>query len=83
MPKQEQTIAVNDTDKDSILSYCYGSFKQLNWQMLYANDNTLMAETSKGWNNRSQQIIVTIEDNMLTVCSEMTGDELSMPLLKT
>ena len=51
--------------------------------MLYANDNTLMAETSKGWNSRSQQIIVTIEGNMLTVCSEMTGDELSMPLLKT
>jgi len=76
MPKQEQSIAINNTDKDSVLSYCYSSFKQLNWQMLYANENTLMAETPKGWNNRSQQMIVTIEGNMLTVCSEMTGEEL-------
>jgi len=76
MPKQEQSTPVNDTDKDSILSYCFSGFKQLNWDIVSASGDKLLAGTHKSWNQGRQQMTVTVADHLLTVSSEMTGDEL-------
>jgi len=47
MPKQEQTIAVNGLDKESILSVCYSSFQQLTWAIQFAGSERLLAITPK------------------------------------
>jgi rhomboid protease GluP len=76
MPEQEQSIAVNGLDKESILSLCYTSFKQLKWDIMFAGDDKLLATTPKSWKTKSQQVIATAGDNTLTVSSKMTEGEM-------
>ena len=51
--------------------------KQLNWTILFAIDNTLVAATPKSWKTRGQQIVCTIADDILLIKSVMVNNEVA------
>lgn len=75
MPKKEQTITVSGYDKETILAICYTAFQQLEWDILHAGDNMLLANTIKSWDGHNYQVIASLTDNQLTVSSEMPEGE--------
>ncbi|MGG9971770.1 rhomboid family intramembrane serine protease [Ferruginibacter sp. SUN002] len=75
MPKQEQTITVSDTDKETILAISYQAIKNLGWTVHYAGEEKLSAGTIKKWNNYPQLILIESNGTTLTVSSEMVHGE--------
>lgn len=75
MPQYQQSISVSGLDKETILAICYSSFKQLNWEVLYAGEEKLLGASPKTWKANSQQIMATAADGQLEVSSEMTQGE--------
>ncbi len=76
MLKKEQSFIIDATDKESILEICLNSFKQLGWPALYAGENNIIGSTPKTWKTNSQDIIITAQDNLLVVISQMTKGEM-------
>jgi rhomboid protease GluP len=75
MPKYAQSISPDHTDKETTLAICYQVLKNLNWPILFAGQDKLLGTTPKTWKKNSQQILCTVEENILTTSSEMTGSE--------
>jgi len=75
MPKHEQTIALNNMDTDTALAVGYQAMKNLNWPVQFAGENKLLGNTPKNWKTYGQQILLAVEDNLLTVTSEMGHGE--------
>lgn len=76
MPKQERTIAILVHDTDTALALSYQAFKDLGWDILFAGEDKILAQTAKKWNSNPQHVIVFTNGNELTVTSEMIKDEL-------
>lgn len=76
MPKQEAAFAFNDIDKETALAISYQAFKELNWHVLFADDERLVAETDSGWKSNPQHVIILHTGNELKVSSEMIKNEL-------
>src|ERR1700733_13421704 len=75
MPQKEQTITLQKNDLDSNMSNCYEAFKLLGWPVQSAGQHILSGVTIKKWNSNPQQIIISIEGNLLTVTSKMIKGE--------
>jgi rhomboid protease GluP len=74
MPKHEQTISLNNIDKETALAISYQAMKDLGWTVQYAGEEKLLAITSRDWKNFPLQIMITVTGN-LTVTSEMFNGE--------
>jgi rhomboid protease GluP len=75
MPKNEQTIAINNIDKETILAIAYQAIKNLNWTIQFAGEDKILGSTAGGWKTKGQQLLVSMENNEFTVCSEMVNGE--------
>ncbi|MEY2918268.1 MAG: hypothetical protein RIS73_1982 [Bacteroidota bacterium] len=75
MPKNEQTIAINNIDKETILAIAYQAMKNLNWTIQFAGEDKILGSTAGGWKTKGQQLLVSMENNEFTVCSEMVNGE--------
>jgi rhomboid protease GluP len=74
MPKHEQTLTIN-TDAETALAQAYQAMHELQWDILFAGDNSLQCKTPRNWKTYGQQILVTIEYNQLTITSQMVNGE--------
>jgi rhomboid protease GluP len=79
MPKQEQTIALNNTDKETALALGYEAMKKLNWTIQFAGENKISGHTPKNWKTVGQQIMIDVENGQLTISSEMVNGEIFDP----
>ncbi len=75
MPKQEQSIPMQNTDTETVLALSYEAMKNLGWTVQFAGDNKISGSTPKTWKSNAQQILVGAENDMLTVSSEMVNGE--------
>lgn len=76
MPKHEQSVQYNNIDTETALAIAYGAMKKLDWSILLAGDNKLVAHTGKSWNNNGQQIVCSVEPGHVNILSEMTHGEM-------
>ena len=76
MPKQEKTIALTNTDRETTLAICYQAFKDLGWEILFAGDENIIVQTPKKWNSNPQHVVVSSNDSELNISSEMIKNEL-------
>jgi len=79
MPKQEQTIALNNTDKETALAIGYEAMKKLNWTIQFAGENKISGHTPKSWKTYGQQIMIDVESGQLIISSEMVHGEIFDP----
>ena len=75
MPKNEQTIAINNIDKETVLAIAYQAIKNLNWIIQFAGEDKILGSTAGGWKAKGQQLLVSMENNEFTICSEMVNGE--------
>ncbi len=75
MPKHQDSIYLPDTDKETVLATVYETFKTLGWNVMYAGDEKIIAETVKTWKSNGQHVLAGYENNGLTVESEMVHGE--------
>jgi rhomboid protease GluP len=75
MPKHEQTITLNNIDRETAMAISYQAMKDLNWIPQYAGEEKLLGNTVKDWKNFPLQIMATVVNDNLTVTSEMTHGE--------
>lgn len=75
MPKHELTLQ-HDTDQQTALAIAYGAMNTLGWNILFADENSLIASAGKGWNNYGQQVTCTVENGHFNIRSEMTNGEM-------
>lgn len=75
MPKQQQDVSINGVDKERILAIAAAAFKQLNWELLFAGEDKLLASTPKSWKTKGQQVVITASDNSFNINSEMIHGE--------
>jgi len=76
MPKQEQAITLTAIDRETALAICYQAFKDLGWDILFAGEEKILAQTIKKWNTNPQHVIAWVNGSELTVSSEMIKNEL-------
>ena len=76
MPRQEQTIALTNLDKETALAISYQALKKLKWDILFAGEEKLLGQTIKKWNANPQHVLITYNGSELSVSSEMIKDEL-------
>ncbi|MEP7255666.1 MAG: rhomboid family intramembrane serine protease [Ferruginibacter sp.] len=76
MPKQEQTITLTNSNRETTLAICYQAFKNLGWEILFAGDENIIVQTPKKWNSNPQHVVVSSNGSELNVSSEMIKDEL-------
>jgi rhomboid protease GluP len=77
MPQHEQSLALPDMDVQTVLAQAYQAMQQLDWTILFAIDNTLVASTPKNWKTKGQQIVCTIADDVLLIKSVMVNNEVA------
>ena len=77
MPKKEQSITLTNMDTETALAISYQAFKELDWQVLFAGEDKLLAQTPKKWNTNPQQVIVASAGSELIISSEMINNELA------
>lgn len=75
MPKNEQTILLSGLSKEKSLAICYETYQKLEWTVLYAGEDRLLGMTTGKQGGKGQQITASIDDNGLTVSSEMVNEE--------
>ncbi len=75
MPKQEQSIPLQNTDTETALALSYEAMRNLGWTVQFAGDTKISGSTPKTWKSNAQQILVGAENDMLTVSSEMVSGE--------
>jgi len=76
MPKQEQSIAINNLETDTALALAYEAMKKLNWTIQFAGDEKISANTAKGWNTQGQHIVFGKVDDQFMITSEMTHGQM-------
>lgn len=76
MPQKQQSITLTNIDTETALATSYQAFKELNWLILFAGEDKLLAQTPKKWNANPQQVMVTATSSELIISSEMIKDEL-------
>ncbi|MCW3091642.1 MAG: gluP [Ferruginibacter sp.] len=77
MPQHEECLAFNSIDAETSLAYAYQAMQQLNWNILYAIKDTLVASTPKSWKSKGQRVICTITGDVLVIKSEMVNNEIA------
>lgn len=77
MPKYEQSVPLGNIDKETALAFCYQALWQLNWNILFAGDSTLLGSTQKNWKSYGQQILCTVDQEQLVISSEMVKGEVA------
>ncbi|UEG48956.1 rhomboid family intramembrane serine protease [Ferruginibacter lapsinanis] len=75
MPKQQQTIELNDLDKEMALAISYQAIKNSGWEVLFAGEEKLLGSTPKKWSSFGQEIMIETDGITLTVSSEMVNGE--------
>ena len=75
MPKQEQSIPLQNIDTETALALSYEAMKNLGWTVEFAGDTKISGSTIKTWKSNAQQILVGAENDTLTVSSEMVNNE--------
>ncbi|MEO6730219.1 MAG: rhomboid family intramembrane serine protease [Ferruginibacter sp.] len=75
MPQHEQPVALQNTDPETALANAYQAMQQLDWTILFAMENALVATTPKNWKTRGQQIVCTVADDLLIIKSVMVNNE--------
>ena len=77
MPQYEQSIALSNMDAETALAKAYQAMQQLDWKILFAVENTLVATTLKNWKRKGQQIVCSITDDVLLIRSEMVNNKVA------
>lgn len=77
MPRKEERMALTNIDNETALVISYQAFKDLGWEILFAGEDKLQAQTIKQWNGNPQHVIVEAAGNELIVSSEMFNNELA------
>ncbi len=77
MPQHKQSLTLPSMDAETALAKSYQAMQQLDWAILFAVENTLVAATPKNWKTRGQQIVCTIEGDILLVKSVMVNNEVA------
>jgi len=75
MPQNTKTITAEGFSAPVLQAIAYGALQQLNWTIKYAGENMLVGYTPKKWNQYSNEITVSTEENQLTVTSKMIHGE--------
>lgn len=75
MPRQQQSFTITSPNKETTLAICYSSFRQLNWDILFAGEDKLLAGTPPVWKSKGQQVMVEATGEQLIISSEMVNDE--------
>ena len=75
MPKYEQTVALNNTDKETAFAIAYQAMKNSGWTIKFAGPDKLLGNTPKNWKNNPLQVMITIVNDSLIVSSETITDE--------
>lgn len=75
MPRQQQSFTITSPNKETTLAICYNSFRQLNWDILFAGEDKLLAGTPPVWKSKGQQVMVEATGEQLIISSEMVNDE--------
>src|SRR6185437_4258531 len=75
-PQKQQAVTLANTDFETNLAISYQAFKILDWTIKYAGGNMLVGYTRKKWYGNEQEIIVSIERNLLNVTSKMIKGEM-------
>lgn len=77
MPKYEQVVPFNKIDKEKVLAIGYQAMQQLNWDISFVVEDSLVGNTKKNWKTKGQQIVLTVAGSSFTVTSNMVNGELS------
>ncbi len=75
MPKYEQSIVLTNVDKETVLAIGFQAMKNLNWTIQFAGEDKILGNTPKNWKTYGQQILISAENDLLTICSEMVKGE--------
>ena len=76
MPKHQQSLPLSGITSNQALAIGYQAIKNLQWNIMYAGENMLQAYTPKTLSSKGQQILLTVEGDILSISSEMVNDEL-------
>ena len=76
MPSHEQVVSLNDHDKETNLAILYAAMQQLQWTILYAGEDFIIGNTHSNWKRRGQKVTARIDEDYLTILSEMTHGEM-------
>ncbi|MBI1341690.1 MAG: rhomboid family intramembrane serine protease [Terrimonas sp.] len=72
MPSAFDTIAVSETDLETLMRLCFGVCKTLNWQPRYAGENKIIAYTKKSALKREDEIFIETAPGSIMVKSSLT-----------
>lgn len=75
MPKHEQAISLSNTDTELALAIGYQAMKNLGWTIQFAGANSILGSTPKNWKTFGQQILLDVQNDTLTITSEMVNGE--------
>lgn len=76
MPKYELLVPVSNQNTAALMGNVYLTLKELQWNILYAGDSSVLANTA-ATGTRGQQIICQLSEEGLLVTSEMINDEVA------
>ncbi len=75
MPKRIKNIEVIDLPIENILPNTLKSIEELNWEIVFASNNSIIAHTTNGA-IKGTQVSVHITNNTIQIISEQINDEL-------
>lgn len=75
-PSYNENITTSDLSKKEALALVFETIKKLDWAIVHASANGIIAHTNKGMFSWNAEIKITIEEDTLTVKSDSTGSEL-------
>ena len=75
MPKHTEVIQVTEANKEKLLEQALAAMQNLDWSVLFADENSIVAHTPKKWNKWNDEITVVASEAQLQVTSAMIHDE--------
>ncbi len=75
MPKHEQSIPLHGMETDTALALAMRSLQNLQWDVMLATETGVAGHTPRNWSTKGQQIVITVDNDFLTVKSEMVNGE--------
>ena len=79
MLKYQETIQLQNIDRDTALALTYETFTKLGWTAQFSGEDSLLAMTPKQWKQIGEQVMVDYDAGNLHVTSSMINGELIDP----
>jgi len=77
MPSHSQFITVDGLDANAIRAISYAALENLEWKILFAAENVLVAHTIQTWTRYANEVTIEAADGQYTVTSKMIHGELA------